>query len=210
MRRPRSPARRHAGPLPPAAPVDVATEADRVGAEKARLVRSLDRRKRRAAARRDDRCGAARASSPTLPRTAAACCATMRRRAPRPRATANSSSTSRTTRCRRCSTAPTRPTTSSSSSASARCSSACCTSWASRRTGRSRAGASATSTSSTRKLPEFPGPHPPRRLGHAGARAAPVEVRRDAAAARGRCHGQLDRARPPRIRWRTRFCRSSS
>ena len=33
------------------------------------------------------------------------------------------------------------------------------------------------------RLPEFPGPHPARCVGHAGARAAPVEVRRDARAA---------------------------
>ena len=36
------------------------------------------------------------------------------------------------------------------------------------------------------KLPEFPGTHPPRRLGDAGARAASEQVRRSAADARGR------------------------
>ena len=34
------------------------------------------------------------------------------------------------------------------------------------------------------RLPEFPGPHPARRLGHAGARAAPEQVRRAAAGPR--------------------------
>ena len=69
---------------------------------------------------------------------------------------------------------PTRPTTSSSSSASARCSSACCTSSASRPIGRSRAGASATSTSSMRSCPSFRAASAAT-LGHAGARAAPAK-----------------------------------
>ena len=47
------------------------------------------------------------------------------------------------------------------------------------------------------KLPEFPGTHPPRRLGDAGARAAPVQVRRDAAARDAVTRVQARRARAP-------------
>ena len=132
---------------------DESEDASRVSSEKARLMRSLAAEGRRAAARGHDRRSVAPPARRLRRRPAPPAARHARRRAPRPRATANSSSTSRTTRCRRCSTAPTRSTISSSSSASARCWNACCTGLASRPTGRSRAGASATSTRSTPSCP---------------------------------------------------------
>ena len=150
-RLPRSRRRTHAVPLPAGSATPMRA------AERARIVRSLERENARAAPRR---MSARRAASPARRlrrRPARACCASSRRRA------------AETARYRQLVVdlennappplldGPTRPTTSSSSSASDRCSSACCTSSASRPTARSRAGASATSTSSTRKLPEFPG-----------------------------------------------------